>query len=173
MGLPRLDHCDAWKTTPAEFEASVVRNRRKLEELLPGQTFATLSYPISWPRPQTKRRIARHFDCARGGGQTFNPGTMDLNFLKAFFIEQCRGDYGQIEQVLAANARAKGWLIFATHDVCDSPTRFGCTPQFFARVVEGAIASGAAVLPVQQALRRLSPAASENASEGQLSCQRS
>jgi peptidoglycan/xylan/chitin deacetylase (PgdA/CDA1 family) len=150
-----FDHCDSWETDPAKFEASIQRNQRTAAERLPGSKLRSLSYPISWPRPETKRRVATYYECARGGGQTFNAGTMDLNYLKAFFIEQSRGNFGEIKQVVDANARAKGWLIFATHDVCESPTRFGCTPAFFERVVEYSAKSGAIVLPVHAAFQRI------------------
>jgi peptidoglycan/xylan/chitin deacetylase (PgdA/CDA1 family) len=154
LGCHTFDHCDSWETAPAVFEASILRNQKKLVALIPGGSFSSLSYPLSCPRPKTKRRMAKYFDGARGGGQTFNAGTVDLNYLKAFFIEHCKGDFDQIERIIDANARANGWLIFATHDVCDSPTRFGCTPRLFGRVVECAAESGAAILPVHQALRR-------------------
>jgi len=148
-----FDHCDSWETSPAEFETSILRNRKAVAEQLPGVTLGSLSYPINWPRPQTKRAVARYFECARGGGQTFNDGIVDLNYLKAFFIEQSRDGFDAVKQTIDATARAKGWLIFATHDVCDAPTRFGCTPRLFEQVVECSAKSGAAVLPVSKALR--------------------
>jgi len=150
-----FDHCDSWGTASNEFEASILRNQRAVAERLPGTKLDSLSYPISWPRPETKRRVATYYECARGSGQTFNAGTEDLNYLKAFFIEQSRGNFAEIKQVIDANARAKGWLIFATHDVCDQPTRFGCTPAFFERIVEYSAKSGAIVLPVHAAFRRI------------------
>jgi peptidoglycan/xylan/chitin deacetylase (PgdA/CDA1 family) len=150
-----FDHCDSWNTEPAEFEASVQRNEESLARLVPNARFNSLSYPISWPRPQTKRRIARHYQCARGGGQTFNSGTTDLNYLKAFFIEQSRENFDAISSVIDANARAQGWLIFATHDVCDSPTRYGCAPALFERVVKCSVESGAVILPVDAALQKI------------------
>jgi peptidoglycan/xylan/chitin deacetylase (PgdA/CDA1 family) len=150
------DHYDSWDTAPLEFEASILRNQRAVAERLPGSKLRSLSYPISWPRPETKRRVATYYECARGGGQTFNTGIVDLNYLKAFFIEQSRGNFDEIKQVIDANAHAKGWLIFATHDVCDQPTRFGCTPAFFERIVEYSAKSGAIVLPVHAAFRRIS-----------------
>ena len=146
-----FDHCDSWETAPAEFEASILRNRDAVGEHLPGLGLGSFSYPISWPRPETKRRVASHFSCARGGGQTFNTGIVDLNYLKAFFIEQSRDNFDAIKQAINGNARAKGWLIFATHDVCDQPTRFGCSPGFFEKVVDYAIQSKATILPVFRA----------------------
>jgi peptidoglycan/xylan/chitin deacetylase (PgdA/CDA1 family) len=150
-----FDHYDSWNTAPEEFEASVRRNQRAVSEYLPGLKFKSLSYPISWPRPATKRRISSHFECARGGGQTFNCGSVDLDFLKAFFVEQSREDFETIRRTIETNSRVGGWLIFATHDVCDSPTRFGCTPNFFSKVVECAVASGAEILPVGSAFQRI------------------
>ena len=169
LGCHTYDHCDSWETGSAEFEASILRNQKQLAELLPGARFASLSYPISWPRPQTKRYVAKYFDCARGGGQTFNVGTVDLNYLKAFFIEQSRDNFAAIQRVIDDNAAGNGWLIFATHDVSDSPTRFGCTTQLFERVVQRAMKSGAAVLPISAALCRALPAPAP-ATEHQLSC---
>jgi peptidoglycan/xylan/chitin deacetylase (PgdA/CDA1 family) len=155
LGCHTFDHCGAWDTAPADFEASCLRNRRVAAQELPASKLSSLSYPISCPRPQTKRRTAKHYDCARGGGQTFNAGTTDLNYLKAFFIEQSRDNFGAIQRTIDESARANGWLIFATHDVCDAPTRFGCTPGLFEKVVQAAARSGATVLPVHQALQRI------------------
>ena len=155
LGCHTFDHCHSWNTPSRVFEDSVLRNKRAVQELLPGTGLHSLSYPISGPRPQTKRDTAKYFCCARGGGQTFNAGATDLNFLKAFFIEQSRDDFAAIKQVIEANARAHGWLIFATHDVCESPTRFGCSPGLFRQIVECAAKSGAVVLPVHQAWQRI------------------
>jgi peptidoglycan/xylan/chitin deacetylase (PgdA/CDA1 family) len=146
-------HCDSWETAPGEFEASILRNRQVVTEFLPGTKLESFSYPISWPRPETKRRVAAHFECARGGGQTFNAGTTDMNYLKAFFIEQTRENFDAIRQTIDGNTCANGWLIFATHDICDNPTRFGCTPDLFERVVEASVKSDAMILPVSKALK--------------------
>jgi peptidoglycan/xylan/chitin deacetylase (PgdA/CDA1 family) len=151
-----FDHCDSWKTTPDAFEASIVRNRQAAAQHVPGVTLKSLSYPISWPRPATKRRIASLFECARGGGQTFNAGVTDLNYLQAFFIEQTRGDFDPIKQIIDDNTHATGWLIFATHDVSHNPTRFGCTPALFERIVDYAKKSGAHVLPVRDVVKKVS-----------------
>jgi hypothetical protein len=50
------------------------------------------------------------------------------------------------------NARDRGWLILATHDVSDAPTAYGCTPEFFEAALKYAVDSGAKILPVSEAL---------------------
>lgn len=152
LGCHTFDHYHSWNTSPMEFEASILRNRRAAAEVLGGKPMCSFSYPISGPRPVTKRRISRYFNSARGGGQTFNRGWTDLRLLRAFFLEQSRGRFEEIQRLVDANAAAQGWLVFATHDVCDAPTQFGCTPEFFQMVLNYVQKSGAAVLSVSKAL---------------------
>ena len=151
LGCHTFDHCPAWDTAPAVFEASVRHNEAALQDLAPAARFRTHSYPISWPRPATKRKLARRFDCCRGGGQRFNAGVVDLNYLAAYFIEQSRSRPEAIKEMIQSNRAAGGWLILATHDVCEHPTRFGCTPELLARIVQWTVDSGAQVLPVAKA----------------------
>jgi hypothetical protein len=155
LGCHTFGHCNAWETKPDAFEDSVIENRRKLNDLMPGAAFKTLSYPISVPRPFTKRRVAKHFGCCRCGGQTFNVGTTDLNYMAAYFLEQSRGNFEEVQSLIEENRKAKGWLIFATHDISDDPTPYGCRPEFFQSVVRCALTSGASILPVVQVLEAL------------------
>lgn len=151
LGCHTFSHCHAWETPPDKFEKSVLENREALGRLHPEVQFASLSYPIALPRPETKRRMSKYFKCCRGGGQTFNIGRIDLNLLSAYFLEQNRDNPASIKAIIDQNNRAGGWLIFATHDVCNHPTRFGCTPAFFEDMVSYAFRSGAALLNVSQA----------------------
>jgi peptidoglycan/xylan/chitin deacetylase (PgdA/CDA1 family) len=151
LGCHTFGHCHSWETMSPVFEKSIIENRRALDELIPGASFKTLSYPISCPRPQTKRRIAKYFICCRGGGQTFNVGRTDLNHVCAYFLEKRRNDPESIKKLIDENCRALGWLIFATHDICETHTPFGCTPGFFEDIVRSAVNSGSRILPVAQA----------------------
>src|SRR5262249_49113960 len=93
-------------------------------------------------------------------GQSFNVGVIDLNLLKGYFLDwrNC-GDLGAVRRMIELNSAARGWLIFATHDVAVSPSRYGCKPAFFAEVVRLAVASSARVVPMIQACEELRIAA--------------
>lgn len=152
LGCHTFAHCHACDTPAHEFESSIVENNRALKRLAPGASMLTLSYPVSCPRPGTKRCCARYFLGCRAGGQTCNAGVTDLNNLRAFFLEQSRDDIEAVKAVINLNSRLGGWLVFATHDVCETPTRFGCKPAFFEAVVRLSLASGATILPMSLAL---------------------
>lgn len=155
LGCHTFDHCHSWDTTTPAFERSILVNKSALEAIMPGAAFRTFSYPISPPRPRTKLVVAGRFSCARGGGQTFNADTTDLNYLRAYFLEKARNRPDAVHSVIEANRTSRGWLVLATHDVCRTPTSFGCTPDFFEDVVRRAVDSGARILPVADALDSL------------------
>jgi len=152
IGCHTFDHCHSWGAAPSAFRASIIRNRTALAAYFPQMRFRTFSYPITFPRPRTKWETGGCFDCCRGGGQNLNSGTIDLAQLSAFLIEKSRSDFSAIAGVIEDNARHNGWLIFATHDVSNSPTPFGCTPALFNEIVNRSINSGATVVPVSEAL---------------------
>lgn len=155
LGCHTFAHCHSWTTRPQRFEESVIENRRSLKELAPEASFETLSYPISDPRPGTKRRVAAHFCCCRGTGDSFNRGQVDANNLQARFLEKEKGNPEGVKHLIEANRRSSGWLILATHDVTKSPTQFGCTPAFFEAIVQCALESGATILPVAKAWKEI------------------
>ena len=144
-------HCDSWDTGAGKFDASLEENRRALRAWSPQAEFRSFSYPLTSPHPGVKRVAGRRFQTCRGGGQTHNAGVADLALLKSFFIEKSVHRPDAIQAAIAANAADNGWLIFSTHDVSDSPTPYGCTPEMFTRVLDWSLASGATVLPVAEA----------------------
>jgi GT2 family glycosyltransferase/peptidoglycan/xylan/chitin deacetylase (PgdA/CDA1 family) len=155
LGCHTFAHCDSWATATKTFENSILENREALNQLFPFSEFKTFSYPISLPRPHTKARIADYFMCCRGGGQTFNVGKADLNQLSAYFLEKSRGNLQAVKDLIDRNRQACGWLVFATHDIADIHTPFGCTPEFFENVVKYANDSGAQIVPIVEALEVL------------------
>lgn len=156
LGCHTFDHKDPWDTTTHVFEMSVLENRLALDKILPGTSFASFAFPIRGPKPATKRRIGTLFHCCRGGGQAFNCGSADLNLLNAFFIDiRNRNSIDSVLRLIDRNCECKGWLIFATHDVDDNPSPYGCTNEYFKKVVAYAASSGSVILPVGKACQKI------------------
>jgi hypothetical protein len=167
LGCHTFSHCHAWDTDTGVFGKSVMENRAALGELVPGAEFKSLSYPISEPRPMIKRESAKYFLCCRSGGQTLNAGTTDLNQLAAYFLEKSRDRIQAVKDLIDANREARGWVIFATHDISRHPSPFGCTPEFFEEVVQHAVTSRARVLPVGRALEAIVHGGTAEPEQGQ------
>ncbi len=155
LGCHTFAHCDSWESPTEIFEKSLVDNRAALHQLFPDVVFKTFAYPINLPKPRTKARTSEYFLSCRGGGQRSNVGQVDLNQLSAYFLEKSRDNIQPIKDVIDKNRRDCGWLIFATHDIAEDHTPFGCTPEFFRNVVQYAVTSGAHIVPVLEALNIL------------------
>ena len=155
LGCHTYSHCHSWDTDPQTFEEAVMENQQMLHRLVPDSAFKTFSYPISPPRPQTKVRMAKHFAGCRGGGQTLNQHIIDLNHLRAFFLEKSSTNLQAVKDLIDYNRQERGWLIFATHDVDEKPTPYGVIPEFFETVVRYAVDSGTCILTVADALKEL------------------
>lgn len=156
LGCHTFDHKDPWKSAPDEFERSVLKNRQELAQILPKSVFTSFAYPLCGPRPATKRRLGKLFKCCRGGGQDINVGTADLNLLNAFFLDKRKRDtIDSLKQLIDRNAESLGWLIFATHDIVENPSIYGCPIRFFEEVVEYSIKSGASILTVGKAFEQI------------------
>jgi peptidoglycan/xylan/chitin deacetylase (PgdA/CDA1 family) len=152
IGCHTFQHCDSWDTDASSYDASLERNAQALARVAPGVKMRSFGYPLTTPSPGNKKVAGARFAACRGGGQTFNSGELDRSLLKSFFLEKSVHDAAAVKDLITRSAAANGWLIFSTHDVSDSPTRFGCTPAFFEQVVAWSQESGATIATVAQAL---------------------
>jgi peptidoglycan/xylan/chitin deacetylase (PgdA/CDA1 family) len=156
LGCHTFEHLDGRHSSVEEFERSIQANRVALDQYVPGASFPVFAYPLEGPVLDIKRAVGRHFVGCRWGGQSFNSGTIDLNLLKAYFIDwKTRDHLQEVQAIIEQNASARGWLIFATHDVTENPSDYGCTPGCFDDVVRMSIDSGACVLPMMRACQKL------------------
>ena len=122
LGCHTFAHTNPLRTTVEEYEASILKNRTAFARYCPGRRLKSFAYPYGALSLQVKKRVSAHFTSCRGGGQVPNVGRADLNHLRAFFLEQC-GDRPQLARAAVdENCRKRGWLIFATHDVGNSPS---------------------------------------------------
>jgi len=157
LGCHTFGHLDGSLVTASEFERSIEANGSALSASAVDASFQVFAYPLSGPSVATKRVAGQHFRACRGGGQSFNRDAVDLSLLNAYFLDERSGqNLAEVDRLIEANAAAKGWLIFATHDVAENPSPYGCDPAYFDEIVRLSVASGAKVLPMAQVCQALS-----------------
>jgi peptidoglycan/xylan/chitin deacetylase (PgdA/CDA1 family) len=156
LGCHTHDHLDGTQTTPEEFTRSIEANRAALTRHALGVEFDVFAYPLNGPALSVKRAVSPHFVACRGGGQTFNRDGMDLNLLKAHFLDRRQSpDFDAVARMIEMNAAAGGWLIFATHDIAPKPSVYGCDLKYFESTVRRAVSSGANILPMGEVCRHV------------------
>jgi peptidoglycan/xylan/chitin deacetylase (PgdA/CDA1 family) len=122
---------------------------RDIASLDPSKNFA---YPYGEVTLAAKRAVGQEMTSCRGIYSGWNGPFVDLNLLKANSL------YGQldrlktVEQLILENEKAKGWLIFYTHDVRPNPSAYGCSPELLESAVRLAMKGGAKALPVAEVI---------------------
>ena len=148
-----LDHTSCLAVGTAEFVARCTDNRRQVAKMFHGYQLRNLSFPHGHITLAAKRLLRSDYDTCRSIESGINFDPVDLSFLRAnpiyFGLE-----IEQLKQLIYANSRAKGWLVLYTHDLARNPSPYGCTPQYFEKVLRCALESGADVLTIRDATCR-------------------
>ena len=84
-----------------------------------------------------------------------NSGLFDLSLLRTISLDAHFKDKVRLSEVIEKAIALKAWIIFNTHDIDESPSNCGCTPQLFESVVSGLAEQGIEILPVKSALAKV------------------
>jgi peptidoglycan/xylan/chitin deacetylase (PgdA/CDA1 family) len=152
IGAHSFAHQMAPTVGSAELAADAERNAEAIGAMLEGARLSSYAYPYGEVSPRTKALMGRRFATARGIRPGVNAGRIDLAQLMSTPIEHRRWRPDEIAAAVQAAQAANGWLILFTHDVCDQPSPFGCTPQMLVEVLEMLASADMPVVPVKHAM---------------------
>jgi peptidoglycan/xylan/chitin deacetylase (PgdA/CDA1 family) len=153
LGCHTHDHVACRTISCSEALANCERNRRAIDEVLPGYRVRNFAFPFGSVGLHAKSALSSVYTTCRGIYPGLNRGRIDLALLRSFSLEsgEC------IKKAIDLNTRKNGWLILYTHDVCARPSPYGCTPGTLRDVLRCAMASGADILPVADVVAKLAP----------------
>ncbi len=150
IGNHTFSHLSARKCRFTEILNDIRRCEAAFQSArIPGWT-RSFAYPYGEVSILSKGKLGSEMESCRGTQPGWNGPEVDLNLLRANAL------YGGVERgqvacdLLQENAQRRGWLIFYTHDVCDIPSPYGCTPALLERVARCAAQSGHQSMPVGQ-----------------------
>lgn len=149
-----FDHLSCRSASPKTCEQSIERNQRELQNLIPGYKLQNFAYPYGAVDIRAKRALGRRFATCRGTYPGANERSIDMALLRSHSLYRSTR-WEQVESVIVENARNRSWLIFYTHDVREDASGFGCSLEFFEKVVKCAAASKAEILTIAAGVERL------------------
>ena len=157
LGSHTFSHVSARRMPLSGYYKEVLKGQQELARYGKGTVGLNFSYPFGHVTIRAKRRLSNMAPSCRSIHPGLNGPTVDLNLLRSNSL------YGGVERLSFAqalideNARQRTWLIFYTHDVQQHPSAYGCTPDFFEKVVRFAADSDAQIVTVAHALNQISP----------------
>jgi peptidoglycan/xylan/chitin deacetylase (PgdA/CDA1 family) len=150
LGSHTFGHLSSRDSSLRGFEADVWKGKQAVEQVAGADRPHQFSYPYGHVTFRAKPRVGAGMSSCRGICPGVNESPVDLNFLQANSLYSRSWDLKGVHALLERNERCRGWLIFYTHDISDSPSPFGCTPGEFEAVVRLAVERRARVLPIGQ-----------------------
>lgn len=129
------------------------QNLTAIQEIFPGvKVLDNFAYPFGALNQQVKKSVRKYFSSARGITSGINQGEIDLHELRAVQLYEHRAPLSAIEKYIESLQSEGGWLIFYTHDVQTAFSKYGCSAEYFRKVVELANQADITCLPVADVL---------------------
>jgi peptidoglycan/xylan/chitin deacetylase (PgdA/CDA1 family) len=152
-----FSHLDCGQAGAPQIAEDVGRNSDRLAALGLGRP-TTFAYPYGDVSIDAKRVLGPRYRALRGLHEGVVEDGSDLNQMPAVGIEGPDGE-ARASRWLTEAARRRGWLLLYTHDVSDSPSAWGCTPEALDRLLAQAKALDFEIRTVDGALNRIGAAA--------------
>lgn len=151
-----FSHVSCRSVSRSTFRKEVEKGRSAIEELTGRNASGSFAFPFGEVTLNAKRMAGREVASSRGIWQGMNGPEVDLNLLRANSLYGDRDKCAQAaEELILDNERRKNWLIFYSHDVHCTPSRFGCTPELLEFAVSFASQRNARILPVAEVVTEL------------------
>jgi peptidoglycan/xylan/chitin deacetylase (PgdA/CDA1 family) len=155
VGCHTFSHQYGTGVSSRDLDQDAARNQAFVGDLLGDYPLSSFAYPYGDVSPRTKLLYSNRFPTSRGIRRGVNAGWIDLAQLKAIGLEHKAWDPAAIEAAVAQAVERNGWIIFFTHDVSETPSPYGVTPDMLDHALRTVKAAGIDILPVKHALARL------------------
>ena len=144
-----LNHVDCHRTPPGELDADLDANDTALRGL--GAAPLHFAYPYGEVSPHAKKLLSARYASLRGVHKGLVHDGGDRNQLPGVGIEGADGEAvarAWIDRAVAEQA----WLILYTHDVRETHSPWGCTPDALGRLIAHARDAGCDIRTVGEVL---------------------
>jgi peptidoglycan/xylan/chitin deacetylase (PgdA/CDA1 family) len=153
IGCHTFAHTDLGQADARAAEQAVRENEAAFaQQDLPSPT--TFAYPYGDVAAEPKATLASRYGLLRALHHGLIEAGADLNQAPSVGLEGPGGER-QAMAWLQRAARRQAWLILTTHDVARQPSRWGCTPDGLARVLDQALTLGFQIVTAAEGVRQL------------------
>jgi peptidoglycan/xylan/chitin deacetylase (PgdA/CDA1 family) len=139
------------------FQQDVIKGQEAIQEVTGSSPSANFAYPYGDVTLAAKKALGGQMMSCRSIYGGINGPDLDLSLLRANNLYGDVDRLAYVEGLISENKKQQGWLIFYTHDVRDTPSRFGCTPALLELAVSAVIRSGSTISTVAHLVDKLRP----------------
>ncbi len=155
IGCHTYSHLAYKKNNIIEYLNDVDKNKKYFKEYFNQNDFTNFSYPFGLTSLQLKNKMSMKYDTCRGIFPGINNRIIDLSMLRANKLYSSSIPLKKNSNLIDKNKLVNGWLIFYTHDIEKYPSPWGCTSEYFSKIVDESLKSGAEILTVREAYKKV------------------
>lgn len=159
VALHGFRHLSARRTPLDEFIGDLTDCKRAIEKCAPGGASNNFAYPYGEATLSAKRQLGPKMKSSRGTVVGLNGPLVDLNLLRANPLYGGDEQAEKVRELILKNQIQKSWLIFYSHDVTETPSPYGCTPELLQEAVSFSAKQGARLMTVADVVAKLDVAA--------------
>ena len=148
-------HLSAFYVTKEQLLTDELKNKEEFNRLNLGVKLENFAYPYGDQVPMVKEEMGKAYHSSRGITEGVNRGLTDLNNLKAIRLFEEDYSLEYIYKILDDFNKKGGWLIFYTHEIEENHSRWGCSPQYFEKVVERVVELGIPIETIKESIRKV------------------
>ena len=152
IGCHTFSHPSIRQLSLEELGRELDRNQRVLNTIGDDIVVQNFAYPYGDFSIRAKHYLESRFESCRSGHAGINTGTADLGALDAWPLQNSFIDHAKVVKLIDATVQTSGWLIFYTHDVAESPSKYGVSPDLLEWAVGTATKSGCTLTTVAESL---------------------
>jgi peptidoglycan/xylan/chitin deacetylase (PgdA/CDA1 family) len=153
VGAHSCAHEPATGRAARSLRADADANDAALGPYLDGR-MSSYAYPFGAVSPFAKAVVGARYASARGITPGVNADAIDLAQLRANPLELRSWAAAAVERVVDEAVARRGWVVFFTHDISETPSPYGCTPAMLEHALARLASAGVDMLPVRQAMAR-------------------
>ena len=150
-----FSHISCRKVSISDYRSDVDHGRKAIEQVSGVFDSGNFAYPFGDVTLEAKKTLGPQLCSSRSIFPGLNGPNVDLNLLRANSLYGDLDQFGKARKLILENEKRKCWLIFYSHDVCATPSPYGCTPSLLESTVSFALSRGSRVLPVREVLADL------------------
>jgi len=146
-----FSHLYCPRATTGDIQQDCGRNQCAVEDAIGGYRLRNFAFPsggITWPAKSILKSL---YNSCRTVESGINHNPIDLCFLRANPLYSSR-PISETYRLIEQNREQPGWLLLYTHDVREDHSDVGCTPMYFRNILHAAVASGASIMTVAEAV---------------------
>jgi peptidoglycan/xylan/chitin deacetylase (PgdA/CDA1 family) len=150
-----FSHLSARQVDYYTFKRDVEWGEAAIEDAMGVTPSGNFAYPYGDVTLRAKKNLGPELVSCRGTCSGLNGLEIDVNLLRANSLYGDVDRAGAAKQLILKNEERRCWLIFYSHDVAESPSPFGCTPELLESVCSFARARKGRVMTVAEVMLAL------------------